>query len=311
MDFRAQWAKDVGKTVAEAVAKCQRPVMEPKYDGWRCIVIRDEAGVHIWNPSRNSDPSKNYDGQLPELEADLMKLPVGTILDGELVALTYEVDEARWVNDFYRIHSVMRGKDVAGLVAQREGIKLVAFDCPVPNIATKTLPERREYIAALIESCDLQMAELTTQQEATQENWDALVAMGFEGTVVKDEAKPYGFAKRGHGWFKVKNTRTIDCVVMDVLFDGKGRNAGLVGRMVVGQWKLRESGSGLTDLVEVAKVNCLNDKQRADCTAYPNKYVGQVIEVKIYGWDKDGPRHPTPLRFREDKRSDECILSKV
>lgn len=305
MDFRAQWAKDVGTTVAEAVAKCQRPVMEPKYDGWRCVIIRDATGVHIWNPSRNSDPSKNYDGQLLELEADLMKLPVGTILDGELVALTYEVEEDRWVNDFYRIHSVMRGKAVDKLGPQRVGIKLVVFDCPMPNVASKPLPERRDYVAALIEAHSLQMVELTIQMEATQENWDALVASGFEGTVVKDQAKPYGFAKRGHGWFKVKNTRTIDCVVMEVVMDGKGRNDGLAGRMIVGQ--MDECG----ELVKVCVVNCLNDKQRADATTHPEKYEGQPIEVKIYGWDKDGPRHPTPLRFRKDKTPAECILSKV
>lgn len=308
MDFRAQWAKDVGKTVAEAVAKCRRPVMEPKYDGWRCVVIRDEDGVHIWNPSRNSDPSKNYDGQLPELEADLMKLPVGTILDGELVALTYDVDENRWVNDFYRIHSVMRGKSIDKLAAQRVGIKLIAFDCPMPNVASKPLDERRDYIASLLEANGLLMAELTVQIEATQEEWDNLVAMGFEGTVVKDADKPYGFAKRGHGWFKVKNTRTIDGVVMEVVMDGKGRNEGLAGRMVVGQYQ--ELGD-VVELVKVCVVNCLNDKQRADATAHPEKYEGQVIEVKIYGWDKDGPRHPTPLRFREDKTPAECVLSRV
>lgn len=90
--------------------------------------------------------------------------------------------------------------------------------------------------------------------------------------------------------------------------DGKGRNEGLAGRMVVGQYQ--ELGD-VVELVKVCVVNCLNDKQRADATAHPEKYEGQVIEVKIYGWDKDGPRHPTPLRFREDKTPAECVLSRV
>jgi ATP-dependent DNA ligase len=304
MDFRAQWAKDVGQTVAEAVAKCQDPILEPKYDGWRCIAIRTATGVEIYNPSRNSDPSKRYTGQLPELEADLMKLPVGTILDGELVRMSYDADAGRWDNDFYAIHTCMRTKDITKVAPSREGITYIVFDCPTGDIATQPLRVRRDYIQTLLTMHGLERVTLTSQMPATQAVHDDLVGLGFEGTVVKDQAKPYAFAKRGHGWFKVKNTRTIDCVVMEVVMDGKGQHAGKAGRMHVGQY---QDGQ----LVRVASVNCLNDKQRAEATAHPERFEGEVIEVKIYGWDKDGPRHPTPLRFRKDKTPTECVWSKV
>lgn len=308
MDFRAQWAKDVGKTVAEAVAKCADPIMEPKYDGWRCIAIRTATGVEIYNPSRNSDPSKRYTGQMPELEADLAKLPVGTILDGELVRMSLDVESGKWNNDFYSIHTCMRTKDITKTRELREGVKLIAFDLirydGDESIAHEMLDIRRSILGDAIQDHRLERVEMTMQLPATQENHDQLVAMGFEGTVVKDQVKPYAFAKRGHGWFKVKDVRTIDCVVMEVVMDGKGQHLGKAGRMHVGQYRDGQ-------LVRVASVNCLDNAQRDDATAHPEKYENEVIEVKIYGWDKDGPRHPTPLRFRSDKTPEECVWSKV
>lgn len=304
MDFMVQMAKDVGQTVDATLAKAKlhHAILEPKYDGWRCVVIRTAEGVNVYKPSRSkSVAAKKYNGKLPELEADLMKLPVGTIFDGELVAI--EFDGERYVNDFFRIHTVMRSNETRA--EQRDGIKFVAFDAPVGQIAIEPLRVRRDYIRTLIDRCGLDMVELTTQLDATQENHDALVALGFEGTVLKDVTKPYAFGKRGHGWFKIKDVRTIDCVVMEVIQDGKGQHEGKAGKMVVGQYL-----DGV--LTRVCKVNCLNNAQRDRATTHPQEFVGQVIEVKIYGWDTDGPRHPTPLRFRDgDKDPKECVWSKV
>lgn len=298
MDFNVQMAKDVGMTIAEAVAKCADPILEPKYDGWRCIVVRDESGVSIFNGRSH----KSYTGQLPELEADLAKLPVGTVLDGELVAMSF--DGERMVNDFYRIHTVMRSK--TSVPSQREGIKLIAFDVvktDMPGIHAVDLRQRRGVVQHLLTEYKLEMAELTIQLPATQQEHDQLVAHGFEGSVVKDQSKGYAFGKRGHGWFKVKSTRTIDCIVMEVVMDGKGQHLGKAGKMVVGQI---DGG----EIVAVAKVNCLDNAQRDDATAHPERYVGRVIEVKVYGKEEGGGyRHPTPMRFRDDKPALDCVLS--
>lgn len=302
MDFKVQLAKDVGSTIADALAKCSNAVMEPKYDGWRCIVIRHANGVDVYNRSQ-----KCYTGQLPELEADLMKLPVGTILDGELVCMAYNVESGMWDNDFFRIHTVMRSK--VTVPAQRAGIRLVAFDAiehrGERHIANDTLAERRETVQELISEYGLSMVELTIQMAATQANHDELVGMGFEGTVIKDETKPYAFGKRGHGWFKIKATVTIDCVVMGLPLDGKGQYVGQVGRMALGQVQGAE-------LVERCKTNAPNNGQRREMTDHPDRYLGRVAEIKVYGWHEDGtPRHPTFLRWREDKPAIECTWSEV
>lgn len=301
MDFRAQWAKDAG-TIEAAIACCKDPIMEPKYDGWRCIVIRTATGVDIYNPSRSASVApKRYTGQLPELEAQLMKLPVGTILDGELIAMKLDVDSGQWTNDFFRIHTVMRSKST--IPAQREGIQLVAFDCPMPNVAKLPLEQRRDYIKSLIEACDLQgSVSLTVQMEATQKNHESVLALGFEGTVVKDAEHGYAFGKRGHGWFKIKSTQTIEGVVMALPVNGKNQYTGQVGHMVIGQIRADE-------LIERTTINAPDQKQRREMTDHPERYIGRVAEIKVYGWHADGaPRHPTFLRWRDgDKDPADCV----
>lgn len=297
MDFKVQLAKDVGKTVEEALAKCPNAVMEPKYDGWRCIVIREQSGVRVFNRSR-----KEYTGKLPELEADLAKLPVGTILDGELVAMAF-TDEG-YINDFYRIHTVMRSNTTSP--EQRTGIKLIAFDLiahPQEGqvISQKPLPVRRALLDKTIQSFSLSLVEMTIQMEATQENHDSLVEVGFEGTVIKNTQAPYAFGKRGHGWFKIKWMTTIDVVITEIHMDGKGQHLGKAGRWTASQY---EGGT----LVEVAKVNCPDDATRAAMTSDPELFIGRVVEMKHYGPQEDGLRHPTFVRWREDKLATDCIL---
>ena len=54
---------------------------EPKWDGFRAIVFRDESGAQIM--SRDNKPLNRY---FPELEPVLLEsLPADTVLDGEVV----------------------------------------------------------------------------------------------------------------------------------------------------------------------------------------------------------------------------------
>lgn len=317
IDFLPQMAKGLpDQTVAAAAAKCKSPVIEPKLDGWRGLVYVDESGaVRIFKPSRHKDKASiEYTAQVPELVAAMGNLPADTILDGEIVAQSFDAEEGIWVNDFHLVQTAMasdiNGKKAIAQKAARLQLQFVAFDVlriGGTQVSSRPLRERREVLQSTLEAYSISTSwvQLIIQLPATQQDHDDLVALGMEGSVIKDLDAPYAFAKRGHGFFKIKTTRTIDCVVMDVLQDGKGQHVGLAGRMVVGQWRDGE-------LVEVAKVNCLNNQHRAEATHQPERFVGQVLEVKIYGWiDGDAPRHPTPLRFREDKPADACLWAQA
>lgn len=297
MDFKAQLAKDA-KTIEAAAAQCKSPVLEPKYDGWRGIVIVRDGKAEIYNRSQ-----KCYTGQLPELEAELAKLPEGTILDGELVCMSQREDGS-WDNDFHHIHTVMRSNST--LPSQRARIQYVVFDClrhgpeAHDDVSGWVQSLRRDMAEALVSTYQPKGVSVTIQAPATQEHHDALVALGFEGSVVKDQARAYAFGKRGHGWFKIKSVRTVDFVVMELPHNGKGQHEGKVGHMVLGQMRDGE-------LVARTTINAPNQRERDEMTFRPERYLGRCVEVKVYGWNEDGgPRHPTFVRWREDKQPLEC-----
>jgi DNA ligase-1 len=293
--IKPQKAQDAA-TVEAAVAKCRRAIMEPKYDGWRALLVREADGTRVF-----SRTGKDYTAQVPEIVVQMDLLPVGTILDGELVAM--RDDNGRLVNDCSLMTTVMGTKvDGPKRVRQwdaRQMVQYIAFD--MPSYAG-TLAERRTQLSWMLENWqpDPTRVQLTLQVEATETNHQALVDSGMEGSVVKDLDAPYAAGKRGHGWYKIKATETVDCVVMELPVDGQGQFKGQVGRMVIGQ--IRDG-----ELVERTRVNAPDNAQRLEMTLTPERYLGRVVEVKVYGWYEDGaPRHPTFGRWREDKAPIEC-----
>lgn len=301
MDFKIQKAKDAA-TVTAAVALCKRPVLEPKYDGWRAIFVVRTAGVDVY-----SRTGKCYTGQVPEIQAEIAKLPVGTILDGELVAFS---DRAgRIVNDCSRMSTVMathtNGPKALKQKLARQGVAFVAFDClslSDGTIAGLGLAVRRAQLTKMLTAFGVDSALVypSIQGPATEDAHQALVDAGMEGSIVKDLDAPYAFGKRGHGWFKIKSTETVDFIVTALPVDGEGQFVGQVGRMRLSQ--IRDG-----QIVERTKVNAPDNAQRLDMTIRPERYLGRVVEVKVYGWYDDGsPRHPTFGRWREDKLAIDC-----
>lgn len=310
MDFEIQSAKgskDRNITVEWAVRQCDDPILEPKYDGWRIVIIRTADGVRVFG-GRNG---KEYTGQAPEIEAAAMAFPPGTILDGELVAMTMGED-GLWCSNFTTVQTAMASKiDGPKAVAQkiaREKLRYIAFDLiryAGGELGHLPLADRRTHLEVAINRDQPgALISATIQLPATQESHDALVASGMEGSIVKDLTKPYAFGKKGHGFFKLKGTTTIDVVVMDLPLDGKGQHLGKVGRMVCGAYR---DGS----LDERCKVNAPNNLERLQMTNDPDAFIGRIAEVKVYGFDaKTGsPRHPTFLRWREDKVPTDCKWS--
>lgn len=96
-------------------------------------------------------------------------------------------------------------------------------------------------------------------------------------------------------WYKLKPVKTVDVVVVDVK-DGKGKYLGLVGALVV----------AIEGRV-VANVSGMDDETRIECS--DNDPTGRVCEVRYqYVGDKGKLRHPAFVRWRKDKRPDECTL---
>jgi ATP-dependent DNA ligase len=93
---------------------------ELKLDGYRAQAIRTKAGVQLSSRKRNE-----LGGRFPHLAAALSKLPVNTVIDGEIVALdadgrpsfnalqNYRSDASRIVYFAFDVLT-LAGKDLAG-----------------------------------------------------------------------------------------------------------------------------------------------------------------------------------------------------
>ena len=84
---------------------------EPKWDGFRAIVFRDEDGVYI--QSRDARP---FDRYFPELHAALLeRLPEKSVVDGEIVIATdlgldFDALQLRWTRFTLRSIGTMDGQ---------------------------------------------------------------------------------------------------------------------------------------------------------------------------------------------------------
>ena len=93
-------------------------VLQPKWDGFRCLIAVDRHGrVRMWSRHGTS-----LTGRLDPLCAACQTLPPGSVLDGELVALAER--DGRVVQDFATVRDAVFTGD-----ANASGrLRFVAFD---------------------------------------------------------------------------------------------------------------------------------------------------------------------------------------
>jgi ATP-dependent DNA ligase len=157
-------------------------MMEPKWDGFRLLVAIDKRGrMRAW--SRRGATLGDRLGSLLEPLADV---PRGTVFDAELVALSSR--DGRVVQDFAAVCRVTLQGDAAAATK----LHLVAFDLlelagedlrPLPWVKrTKLIRESFPTGGRL---------RLVQTQPASRTAHDQLVALGFEGSVLKRPGSTY------------------------------------------------------------------------------------------------------------------------
>lgn len=302
LHFRPQNAKKA-ESLADAVSQCKRPIIQPKWDGWRMIVIIDGTG----EPSLWSRTGKPYRAQTPERILDeLRQLPIYTILDGEMVDRTDN-------NNCVAVTNVFGKSKAKALAFEQDKIQYVIFDCIELagwDMTNSSLEDRQAAIELhLEENTNFDCVRLTPQAPAEPEFESVILEQGFEGIMVKDLDSVYAKGKRGWGWWKLKSTLEIDVFITGMSLDGKGQHEGKVGRFEVSQFVYPEDG-GDPEIVKRAMVNPYDDAMRNAMTAAidSGEFLGKVCTLKHYGVVKDGLRHPTFSRWREDKPAEDCVF---
>lgn len=178
---------------------------EPKWDGFRCLAIRERGGaVRLLAKS-----GKRLDRFFPEVAARIAAIDAEPfMLDGELLidaetGPSFEALQARLHPAASRIERLSRETPA----------RLVLFDMLLDGEDLEALPlrDRHARLARFVERFgdpDLILSPGTSKRGAAQA-W--LTGGGYEGVVAKDLDGSYAEGERA--MIKVKRARTADCVV--------------------------------------------------------------------------------------------------
>jgi ATP-dependent DNA ligase len=227
-------------------------VLQPKWDGFRLLIeVGDDRRVRAW--SRNG---ASLTSQLGGLAAAFVEAPAGSVFDGELVVVSDQ--GGRPVQDFAAVsRAVLRGDSAAA-----EDLRFVAFDVLALDGEDVRVRSWRERDLRLSEA--LPTSRLIRRVEslpASQTAHAAIVALGFEGTVLKRPSSKYR-PGRQRGWLKHKARYSVDGVLRSVR---RGRD---------GQWH------GV----------CEVDGRRVSVLAGPSStdQIGEVLTLAYSRMDADG-----------------------
>jgi bifunctional non-homologous end joining protein LigD len=180
--------------------------IEAKWDGFRLLVAIDNHGrIRAWSRRGTS-----LGDRLGSLLEPLGKAPRGTVFDAELVALSSR--DGRAVQDFA---AVCRATLQANAAAARK-LHLVAFDLlELAGDDLRALPwvRRTELLRETFPAGD--RLRLVQTQLASRAAHDQLVALGFEGSVLKRPGSTYR-PGRQTTWRKYKASHRATATLRDV-----------------------------------------------------------------------------------------------
>jgi ATP-dependent DNA ligase len=189
---------------------------EPKWDGFRCIAVRNGAEVELW--SKSGKPLARY---FPEIAAMLGRLKAKRfVIDGELLIVKGGVISFDALQ--LRLHPAE--SRVRKLAAETPAM-LMAFDCLAVGkemLAAKPLSVRRARLEQLLAKESEPMLFLSPATYDRDEALDWLDRTGgaLDGVIAKRLDDPYKPGERT--MVKVKQRRTADCVVGGFRYDRAG-----------------------------------------------------------------------------------------
>ncbi|RDB45342.1 ATP-dependent DNA ligase, partial [Tsukamurella tyrosinosolvens] len=151
-------------------------------------------------------------------------------------------------------------------------------------------------------------------------HYEAALAAGHEGVMVKALASPYAAGRRGRAWQKVKQTHTLDLVVLGAEW-GYGRRTGMLSNLHLGARDpdggdpvmVGKTFKGLTDALLRWQTEefPLHERARDEHTVYLRPEI--VVEIELDGVQVSrrypggvALRFARVLRYRPDKTAAEA-----
>ena len=289
-------------------------LVEWKWDGIRAQLIHRDGRVFLW--SRGEELITD---RFPEISTAVLRLPAGTVLDGEIVAFA-------------------DGKprpfaDLQQRIGRQRQVREVAAGIPVIFLAYDQLEDRgidirdrplRERRARLLDVVGGSV--LRVSQDVPGHSWAQLAdlrrdsrARGVEGLMIKRWTSPYRPGRRRGDWWKWKiEPFTMDAVLVYAQ-PGSGRRATIFTDYTFAVWRGEE-------LVPIAKAySGLSDEEIDELDRWIRRHtterfgpVSAVEPIHVFelGFEaiarstrhKSGiaVRFPRILRWRKDKPAQEA-----
>jgi ATP-dependent DNA ligase len=311
--------------ISEALPSSGDWLYEPKWDGFRALVFRDERGVYI--QSRDCRP---FDRYFPDLhDALLERLPAGCVLDGEIIIATpkgLDFDALQM-----RLHPA--ASRVEKLARERPA-SFVAFDVLAVehrNVMHESQADRRQRLEQVLRKAEppLYLTPLTRDADLARDWLQRFEGAGLDGVIAKPAGAPYQPGKRA--MLKVKHARTADCALIGFRWHKSGE--GIVGSLLLG---LYDEDGELHHVGVASAFPMATRKQLAreleplrkgaggplqgessrwnagrDTTWHPLR-IERVLEVKYDHLQGDRFRHAALfLRWRPDRQPRDCTYAQL
>lgn len=296
--------------------------VDVKLDGIRIQVHRDGDDVRVFTRSLDDITER-----VPEIVAAVRTLPGrALVLDGE--ALVVGPDGVPRPFQETAARSATQGERSTAEEAELAAtLELSPFFFDVLHADGRDLLDEplRDRLAVLDDlladaAGPLAVRRLVTDDAAAATAFfDAAVAEGQEGVVVKSLGAPYAAGRRGAGWVKVKPRHTLDLVVLAVE-QGSGRRSGWLSNIWLGARDpdggfvmLGKTFKGMTDEMLAWQTQRFRELQASDEGYVVHVRPEQVVEIAFDGLQRS-TRYPGGLalrfarvvRYRDDKTAAEA-----
>ena len=297
-------------------------LFEPKYDGFRCILFRDDDLIHL--QSRRQRPLERY---FPEIIEAAARLPIRRfVFDGELIIPDQPFDTLQ-----LRLHPAASRVQ---MLSREHPAQVLAFDLLADQSGRTLLDRRFDDRRAALEAAFKQIGgnisfvlSKATTSRATARGWLKRLGHGLDGIVAKRLELPYRPGERAMQKYKL--WKTVDCVVGGIyynpgaesveyllmgLYDEAGRLS-YVGRCGIGEHK-EEIGKRLKPLIGGPGFTANMPGGNSRWSGRERKPVALqpklVAEVSADHIENGRFRHGSRLiRWRDDKEPKTCTMDHI
>ena len=211
-----------------AVRELGTALVEWKLDGARVQVHKAAGEVRVFTRNLN-----DVTVRVPELVESVRDARADSlILDGEAIALRGDGRPYPFQVTMSRFGSQ---QDAQALRGERP-LCVYFFDCLYRDGASlidEPLGERRAALDRAFPAELLTPSLVTGDAAAARAFFEEALARGHEGVMAKALDAPYEAGRRGSGWLKVKQARTLDLVVLAAEW-GHGRRRGWLSNLHLG-----------------------------------------------------------------------------